>query len=149
MVHCQVVSYHRGLKSLFQDAVVDEHSGCLDGHPKLGLASDHFRLNKFASPEDNNYRVVCEEIVRFVNDAPSRVASRRPCKDSSPTSDYKNTNVMAFQLCRYYQNPIHLTLKVTPDRYLAQHSMPEMRSKKETKQAFKRCSSQILLMTWK
>ncbi|KAL8732752.1 MAG: hypothetical protein Q9166_002533 [cf. Caloplaca sp. 2 TL-2023] len=60
-----------------KDAVVDEHSGCLDGHPKLGLASEHFRMNKFTNAKDSNYRLVCEEIVRLVESAPARVNARR------------------------------------------------------------------------
>ncbi len=71
-----------GLTFYFQDAVVDEHSGSLDGYSKLGLASDHFRLNKFADAGDGNYRVVYEEVVRFVDAAHVQIASRRPCKDS-------------------------------------------------------------------
>ena len=66
------------VNTLLQDAVVDEHSGCLDGFPKLGLACDHFRLNKFTNADDRNYRLVCEEIVRFVEGAPARISSRRP-----------------------------------------------------------------------
>ncbi|KAI4191398.1 MAG: hypothetical protein LQ348_003532 [Seirophora lacunosa] len=68
---------HKIIKPSIKDAVVDEHSGCLDGHPKLGLASDHFQLNKFPSPEDSNYRLVCEEIVRMFESAPGRVNGRR------------------------------------------------------------------------
>lgn len=57
--------------------MVDEKSGCLDGHPKLGLASEHFRMNRFSDPRDSNYRLVCEEIVKIVENAPGRVSSRR------------------------------------------------------------------------
>ncbi|KAL8860914.1 MAG: hypothetical protein Q9178_002669 [Gyalolechia marmorata] len=60
-----------------KDAIVDEHSGCLDGHPKLGLASEHFRMNSFADAKDSNYRLVCEEIVRLAESAPARVNGRR------------------------------------------------------------------------
>ncbi|KAL8937621.1 MAG: hypothetical protein Q9216_004336 [Gyalolechia sp. 2 TL-2023] len=70
----------KGAKSFIpsvQDAIVDEKSGCLDGHPKLGLASEHFRLNKFSGPQDSNYRLVCEEIVKMVETAPGRVNNRR------------------------------------------------------------------------
>ena len=63
-----------------KDAVVDEHSGCLDGHPKIGLASEHFRMNKFADAKDSNYRLVCEEIVRLAESAPARVNGRRACE---------------------------------------------------------------------
>lgn len=68
------------LKERNQDAVVDEYSGCLDGHPKLGLASDHFHLNKFSDPGNSNYRLVCEEVVKFVESAPNRVNGRKICK---------------------------------------------------------------------
>ena len=70
----------------YQDVVVDEHSGCLDGYPKLGLASDHFRMNKFSDPRDSNYRLVCEEVVRLVESAPGRVIARRKCDSYSVDS---------------------------------------------------------------
>ncbi|KAL8833814.1 MAG: hypothetical protein Q9170_004074 [Blastenia crenularia] len=78
-----------------KDAIVDEHSGCLDGHPKLGLASEHFRMNRFTDAADSNYRLVCQEIVRLVEMAPSRIDGRRtslPTIQPSPgeidASDY-------------------------------------------------------------
>jgi hypothetical protein len=49
--------------------VVDEISGCIDGYPKYGLLLDHFRLNKFSSPKDGNYKAVREEIQRLVGKA--------------------------------------------------------------------------------
>ena len=55
---------------------MDERSGCIDGFPKLGLACDHFHMNKFANAKDSNYCYVREEIVRFVNAAPDRVHHR-------------------------------------------------------------------------
>jgi len=64
----------------YQDTVVDEQSGCLDGYPKLGLSTEHFRMNRFSDPGDSNYRLVCEEIVRLVESAPGRVSGRRVCK---------------------------------------------------------------------
>ena len=82
-------SVGRRFKFLFQEVVVDENSGCVDGYPKLGLASDHFQLNRFSDVGDNNYRLICGEVVRFVDDAPGRVASRWPCKDSPTTSASK------------------------------------------------------------
>ncbi|KAI4194041.1 MAG: hypothetical protein LQ346_003773 [Caloplaca aetnensis] len=73
------------LMPTFKDAVVDESSGCLDGHPKLGLASEHFRLNKFSSAQDSNYRLVCEEIVKMVENAPMRMhGSRKSFSQASP-----------------------------------------------------------------
>ena len=65
---------------------MDEQSGCLDGYPKLGLASDHFRMHRFADPEESNYRLVCEEVVRFVESAPDRVNSRKSCERLLPIS---------------------------------------------------------------
>jgi hypothetical protein len=56
--------------------VVDEISGCIDGHPKYGLALDHFRLNKFSSPNDGNYKVVREEIRRLAERA---IGDSIPC----------------------------------------------------------------------
>ncbi|KAI9695891.1 MAG: hypothetical protein M1836_006008 [Candelina mexicana] len=70
-----------------KDTVVDEQSGCLDGYPKLGLSTEHFRMNRFSDPEDSNYRLVCEEIVRLVESAPGRVTGRRvslPLLQASP-----------------------------------------------------------------
>jgi len=55
---------------------VDEQSGCIDGFPKLGLACDHFKMNKFSNPEDGNYVYVSQELMRLAKAAPSRVASR-------------------------------------------------------------------------
>ncbi|KAL8910946.1 MAG: hypothetical protein Q9171_003813 [Xanthocarpia ochracea] len=81
----------KALQMLFpsvKDAVVDERSGCLDGHPKLGLASEHFQMNKFADTKDSNYRLVCEEIVRLAESAPARVNGRRasvPFMQASPS----------------------------------------------------------------
>ena len=66
--------------------MVDEHSGCLDGYPKLGLASDHFHLQRYPDVDDGNYRLVREEVVRFVEGAPARVGGRRICKCLSTTS---------------------------------------------------------------
>ncbi|KAL8889355.1 MAG: hypothetical protein Q9192_006031 [Flavoplaca navasiana] len=79
----------RGAKMLMptlKNAVVDESSGCLDGHPKLGLASEHFRLNKFSTAQDSNYRLVCEEIVRMVEAAPMPLA--QPSPGEHDASDY-------------------------------------------------------------
>ncbi|MCJ1357990.1 MAG: hypothetical protein MMC33_007988 [Icmadophila ericetorum] len=60
-----------------KDTVVDENSGCLDGYPKLGLASDHFHLNRYPNAEDSNYRLVVEEVMRFVDGAQERIKSRQ------------------------------------------------------------------------
>lgn len=57
--------------------MVDEASACIDGYPKHGLSVDHFRLNKFASPDDACFKAVAGEIQQMVTEAPHRVASRR------------------------------------------------------------------------
>lgn len=41
-------------------------SGCLDGHDRRGLGVDHFKLNKFANPDDGNYRAISGEIRKIV-----------------------------------------------------------------------------------
>ena len=51
-------------------------SACIDGYPKHGLSVDHFRLNKFSSPNDACYKAVAGEIQRLVREAPYRVALR-------------------------------------------------------------------------
>lgn len=59
-----------------QELVVDENSGCIDGFPKLGLASDHFQICKFSDPQDPNFLLISQEILRFVNEAPQRVENK-------------------------------------------------------------------------
>lgn len=49
-----------------QEIVVDENSGVLDGHGRRGLGVDHFRLNKFADPEDGDYIAVSGQIKLMV-----------------------------------------------------------------------------------
>ncbi|KAF3000472.1 hypothetical protein E8E14_000812 [Neopestalotiopsis sp. 37M] len=51
------------------DYVVDEVSGCLDGFPKLGLATDHFRIQRFGHPTDSNWLYVKEEIVKLAKNS--------------------------------------------------------------------------------
>lgn len=55
---------------------MDETSGCIDGFPKLGLGTDHFKTNKFKGPSDGNYVYVRNEIQRLVEKAPGRVETR-------------------------------------------------------------------------
>jgi hypothetical protein len=63
-----------------QDVMVDEVSACIDGFPKLGLASDHLNMNKFQSSQDNNYRLVSQEIRRLVDQSASSIQARLSCK---------------------------------------------------------------------
>jgi hypothetical protein len=68
-----VPAKQRRLRSLIclQKVIVDEVSATLDGFGKLGLASDHFRMNRYGSPEDSNYRCVKNEILRIAGVAMS------------------------------------------------------------------------------
>ena len=60
-----------------QEFVIDEESGCLEGHPKLGLPLDHFRLNKFSNPEDGNFKFVRHEVERMVAEAREKMISEQ------------------------------------------------------------------------
>ena len=60
----------------YKDLIVDERSGTIDGHPKLGLACDHFQINRFNNAEDANYRYVSDQLVQLVRAAPNRIARR-------------------------------------------------------------------------
>jgi hypothetical protein len=66
-----------------QELVVDEISGCIDGFPKLGLALDHFQLNKFPSSDDNNYILVSAQVVKMAEEGSSRVRARLNRESSS------------------------------------------------------------------
>ncbi|KAI9763363.1 MAG: hypothetical protein M1840_000555 [Geoglossum simile] len=73
----------------YKDTIVDERSGCIDGFPKLGLACDHFHINKFSSPKDGNYHFVQSEVTRFVKEAPDRVHHRiKPLPTRQRTKDF-------------------------------------------------------------
>ena len=56
--------------------MVDEVSACIDGFPKIGLATDHLKLNKFQSVEDNNYKLVVQQIRKCVIQAPGLIVAR-------------------------------------------------------------------------
>lgn len=38
--------------------LVDRDSACLQSHGETALTLDHFKLNKFATPDDPNYTLV-------------------------------------------------------------------------------------------
>ena len=52
-----------------QEFVVDEVSATLGSYPSYGLPLDHYSLNKFASPEDGNFKTVQTEIAVLYNRA--------------------------------------------------------------------------------
>ena len=52
-----------------QEFVVDEVSATLGSYPSYGLPLDHYSLNKFASPDDGNFKTVQTEIAKLYNHA--------------------------------------------------------------------------------
>ena len=59
--------------------MVDESSGCLDQSEwteKYSLSRDHFSMNKFGKPEEEDFRTVCEVIKKMVEISPGLVAER-------------------------------------------------------------------------
>jgi hypothetical protein len=65
-----------------QQFVVDEKSASIDTYPSYGLPLDHFKLNKFSSPTDGNYKDICGELVRFYHMARGQKARRRASMSS-------------------------------------------------------------------
>jgi len=62
-----------------QKFVVDETSGCLDqseATEKFSLSRDHFNMNKFGKPEEEDFETVCEVIEAMVKLAPGLIAAR-------------------------------------------------------------------------
>ncbi|XDG03867.1 hypothetical protein ABKA04_003482 [Annulohypoxylon sp. FPYF3050] len=45
--------------------VVGQTSGTLDGHGKEALPLDHFQMNKFQGPDDDNYKSVLRQILKI------------------------------------------------------------------------------------
>lgn len=71
--------------------MVDETSARLGANRAIGIATDHFRLNKFADPKDGNYLDVTGEVARFYTEA-VKLASRRrtsSCKSSGDLEQYR------------------------------------------------------------
>ena len=61
--------------------MVDESSGCLDqsaSTEKYSLSRDHFSMNKFGKPEEEDFETVCEVIEAMVEQASALVAARDP-----------------------------------------------------------------------
>ena len=54
---------------MVQEFVVDEVSATLGSYPSYGLPLDHYSLNKFASPDDGNFKTVQTEIAKLYNRA--------------------------------------------------------------------------------
>ncbi|OBT96330.1 hypothetical protein VE01_05778 [Pseudogymnoascus verrucosus] len=65
------------VKSMFKEVVVNETSACIDGHQKISLNTDHFKINKFYGPDDPSFRQVYPEIVRMAANAEEMLRRRR------------------------------------------------------------------------
>ncbi|KAH7000576.1 hypothetical protein EDB80DRAFT_618126, partial [Ilyonectria destructans] len=53
----------------FKELVVPEASACIDGHHKIPLHADHFKINKFYGLNDPSFKLVYPEIERMVRSA--------------------------------------------------------------------------------
>ncbi|KFZ13980.1 hypothetical protein V501_03452 [Pseudogymnoascus sp. VKM F-4519 (FW-2642)] len=67
----------RFMKSMLKEVVVDETSACIDGHKKISLHTDHFKINKFYGPGDPSFLRVYPEIVRMAKGAEEMLKRRR------------------------------------------------------------------------
>ena len=59
--------------------MVDESSGCLDptvSTEKYSLSRDHFSMNKFGRPEEEDFQTVCEVVEKMVEQSPGLIAAR-------------------------------------------------------------------------
>ncbi|KAK7418752.1 hypothetical protein QQX98_003770 [Neonectria punicea] len=64
--------------------VVPEESACIDGHHKMSLPADHFKINKFYGPDDPSFNFVYPEIERMARNA-EQLLKRRRCPESIPS----------------------------------------------------------------
>ena len=59
--------------------MVDETSGCLDQNEsteKYSLSRDHFSMNKFGRPEEEDFQTVCEVVGKMVEQSPDLIRTR-------------------------------------------------------------------------
>ncbi|CAG1982590.1 unnamed protein product [Fusarium graminearum] len=75
------------LGNYFKAIVVDEASACLSELARLPLETDHIKLNKYSSPEDQSYLRVSAEIVRMCNNVVA-VMNRLNNGDESSSTDH-------------------------------------------------------------
>ncbi|KAI1109378.1 hypothetical protein F5Y14DRAFT_30227 [Nemania sp. NC0429] len=59
------------------ELVVPETSACIDGHCKISLNADHFKINKFYGPDDPSFRLVFPEIERMARNAKQTLSCRQ------------------------------------------------------------------------
>ncbi|KAK7425569.1 hypothetical protein QQZ08_008010 [Neonectria magnoliae] len=64
--------------------VVPEESACIDGHHKISLPADHFKINKFYGPDDPSFNFVYPEIERMARNA-EQLLKRRRCPKTIPS----------------------------------------------------------------
>jgi ankyrin repeat protein len=74
-----------GMK-LFQ-MVVDERSGCIDGHRKVAMPTDHLKINKFTGRDDLGYRytypIIKEMATKGVEKMSRRLRPQQAVQDQS------------------------------------------------------------------
>jgi hypothetical protein len=59
-----------------KEFIVDEKSAKLDGCETHGLALNHYELNKFSDPKDNNFGQICDLISVLCGKAPELISKR-------------------------------------------------------------------------
>jgi hypothetical protein len=60
--------------------LVKDTSACLVGFPRTGLVANHSLMNKFDSPENENFKLVKPVIRKFADDASTVLSRRKQCK---------------------------------------------------------------------
>ncbi|OBT46410.1 hypothetical protein VE00_03376 [Pseudogymnoascus sp. WSF 3629] len=86
----------RFMKSMLKEVVVDETSACIDGHKKISLHTDHFKINKFYGRDDPSFLQVYPEIVRMAESAEEMLGQRR-----NPTAILDDRNAQPEQLLKF------------------------------------------------
>jgi hypothetical protein len=56
--------------------VVEEKSACIDGYRREALNTDHFKINKYAGPDDPSYKTVYPIVVGWAKNAVEIVQRR-------------------------------------------------------------------------
>ncbi|KAK5988294.1 Vegetative incompatibility HET-E-1-like protein [Cladobotryum mycophilum] len=73
-----------------KDLVVPETSACIDGHRKMALDTDHFKINKFYGKDDPSFKMIYPEIECMARNA-TDMLNRRRLPNVIPT-DERNTS---------------------------------------------------------
>ncbi|EXM20360.1 hypothetical protein FOTG_11726 [Fusarium oxysporum f. sp. vasinfectum 25433] len=61
----------------WRELIVPEKTACIDGHHKISLEADHFKINKFYGPNDPSFKLVYPEIERMARGAQGMLKHRR------------------------------------------------------------------------